>query len=112
MPQGRPSISSTRRVYTWAPTRQSRTAGAGWARSWASFPGLGVGALYGLVRPALGGVSTPRASGDATMVVLGVTDPGQWGANAWLSDLIPHLAYGLITTADYAAFVRDGGRHF
>lgn len=35
---------------------------------------------------------------------LGVTDPRRWHANAWLSDFIPHLAYGLATASVYEAF--------
>ena len=33
------------------------------------------------------------------MDVLGVTDPRQWLASFWASDLVPHLAYGLATAA-------------
>jgi hypothetical protein len=33
------------------------------------------------------------------MVALGVTDPRTWPASSWLSDLLPHLAYGVVTAA-------------
>ncbi len=71
--------------------------------------GLGVGAVYGAVRPALGRVPLPLlglAAGLAAnvgttgpMVALGVTDPRTWPASSWLSDLLPHLAYGVVTAA-------------
>ena len=30
------------------------------------------------------------------MTVLGVTNPLTWGAVGWISDLIPHLGYGVV----------------
>ncbi len=71
--------------------------------------GLGVGAVYGAVRPALGrlplpllGVAAGLAANVATtgpMAAAGITDPREWSAGSWLSDLVPHLAYGLATAA-------------
>ncbi len=77
--------------------------------------GVGVGLAYGAIRPHLGRrVSLPRAAvvlglaamagSDVPSAALGVTDPTRWGANAWASDLVPHLAYGLATAAAYEAF--------
>ena len=31
------------------------------------------------------------------MTVLGVTDPRTWAATDWVADVIPHLAYGVLT---------------
>lgn len=69
--------------------------------------GLGVGAAYGLARPALGrvplallGVAAGLAANIGTtgpMAALGITDPREWSAGSWLSDLVPHLAYGFVT---------------
>lgn len=71
--------------------------------------GLGTGAVYGLVRPKLGrvplallGVGAGLAANVGTtgpMAVLGVTDPRTWPADSWVSDLVPHLAYGFVTSA-------------
>lgn len=71
--------------------------------------GLGIGALYGLVRPNLGraplallGVGAGLAANVATtgpMAVLGITDPRTWPTDSWVSDLVPHLAYGFATAA-------------
>jgi hypothetical protein len=30
------------------------------------------------------------------MTVLGVTDPRSWSVTDWVSDLVPHLAYGAV----------------
>lgn len=71
--------------------------------------GLGVGALYGLVRPrvrraplGLLGVGAGLAANVGTtapMAALGITDPREWPASSWVSDLLPHLAYGFATAA-------------
>ena len=71
--------------------------------------GLGTGAVYGLVRPQLGRVPLARlalAAGlganvgsVAPMTALGVDDPRSWSASSWLSDLVPHLAYGAVAAA-------------
>ncbi len=62
------------------------------------------GAAYGLVRPHLRSVPRPIAAGitgvaimvatDASSTLLGTTDPRSWGTADWLSDIVPHLAYG------------------
>lgn len=71
--------------------------------------GLGVGALYGLVAPRLGGASlvvrgigaglVANVGTTGPMVVLGITDPRTWPVSSWASDLAPHLAFGLATAA-------------
>lgn len=71
--------------------------------------GLGTGALYGLVRPRLGrvplallGTGAGLAANVGTtgpMAALGVTDVRTWPADSWVSDLVPHLAYGFATAA-------------
>ena len=30
------------------------------------------------------------------MTVLGITDPRTWSAADWISDVVPHLAYGAV----------------
>jgi hypothetical protein len=37
------------------------------------------------------------AAGDGPMTALGVTDPRTWAATDWISDVVPHLAYGTVT---------------
>ena len=39
------------------------------------------------------------AASDAPMTRVGLTDPARWSKTEWASDAIPHLAYGLVTTA-------------
>lgn len=75
--------------------------------------GVAVGAAYGAVtaltgRPSLrvGTFWTGLGAllvGNAPMTLLGVTDPRQWNAEAWLSDVVPHVAYGVVTAATFDA---------
>jgi hypothetical protein len=65
--------------------------------------------VYGLVRPQLDRVPFPllalaagvgaNVGSVAPMTALGVDDPRSWSASSWLSDLVPHLAYGAATAA-------------
>ena len=71
--------------------------------------GLGTGLAYGLVRPRLDGVPLPvlgigaglaaNVGTSGPMAALGISDPRSWSASSWVSDLIPHLAFGLTTAA-------------
>lgn len=69
--------------------------------------GIGIGLILGLVyalgwRPSLL-VATLTAAlfaligTNGPMTVLGVTDPRTWGVVGWISDLIPHIGYGVVT---------------
>jgi hypothetical protein len=86
-------------------TRGNRVAGLGPLTG--LVVGVAVGAALGLVRSA-GWRPGPLASGLAAtvgalvggngpMTVLGVTDPRTWTVEDWLSDVIPHVAYGVVT---------------
>lgn len=76
--------------------------------------GLGMGALYGLLRPRLRRVSVPlagvglglaaMAASDLPIAATGVSDPATWGATGWAADVIPHLGYGLLTAIAFEAF--------
>ena len=37
------------------------------------------------------------------MVAYGVTDPPSWSTADWVSDLLPHAAYGAVLAATYSA---------
>ena len=88
-------------------TRQNRLSGLG--PLFGAATGVGVGALFGLVRwagvrlpaPVAAAVvgATAMLASDGTMTALGVTDPKEWDANSWVSDALPHLAYGAVTVA-------------
>jgi hypothetical protein len=69
--------------------------------------GIGMGLVLGLAyalgwRPGLP-VATLVATAIALigtngpMTLLGVTDPRTWGVVGWISDVIPHFGYGLVT---------------
>ena len=47
------------------------------------------------------------ATADAPMAALGVSDPRTWAPADWVSDVVPHLVYGVVTTVVVAAFDRD-----
>ncbi|MCX2729243.1 hypothetical protein OOZ19_03245 [Saccharopolyspora sp. NFXS83] len=94
-----------------ASARDNRRQASG--HCWASEQG-GVGAVYGCVRAkaaraplpvlALAAGVTANAGSTAPMSALGVTDPREWTAESWLMDLVPHLAYGLVTALTFDAF--------
>ncbi|SNY73532.1 hypothetical protein [Paractinoplanes atraurantiacus] len=78
--------------------------------------GVAIGATFGLLRraglrpgPVLGSAligATTMASTNASMIALGVTDPRDWTVTDWLSDALPHLAYGAVTDAVLRALDR------
>lgn len=90
-------------------TEQNRKSGPGALSGYVV--GLGVGTVYGLVRSRLGSMSKRRAGialglaamagSDVSATTLGVTDPTQWSLDSWASDIVPHLAYGLMTALAY-----------
>ena len=78
--------------------------------------GVGLGGAYGLVRPGLGRISMPLAgvavgvaamtAADASYAATGVSDPRTWTMTDWISDLVPHIIYGLVTVATYETIAR------
>jgi hypothetical protein len=77
--------------------------------------GVAVGALAGLLvrsvrmpGPVLalvvGGAAMTGAN--VPMTRLGVTDPRSWGAAGWASDVVPHVAYGVVTAAVARSLIR------
>ncbi len=87
-------------------TRGSRVDALGALSGMAA--GIGTGLLLGAARAAgwrAGGALTFTATsalvlvaGNGPMTVLGITDPRTWDSDAWLTDLVPHLAYALVAT--------------
>jgi hypothetical protein len=97
-------------------TRKNRLAGLGPLAGIAT--GVGVGAVAGLLArtgrlswPALAGVigGGAMAGANAPMIALGITDPRRWGVAGWLSDVLPHVAYGVVTAYVADGLVRAGG---
>ncbi|WP_129843431.1 hypothetical protein [Streptomyces sp. RFCAC02] len=86
-------------------TRSHRVSGLGPLMGLAA--GVGTGALLGLGRSAgwrpglvAGGTAAAlvaMVAGSGPMTLLRVTDPRSWGASDWLSDAVPHAAYGALT---------------
>jgi len=96
-------------------TRQNRVAGLGPLTG--LMAGVGVGIVGGLARAA---GFRPSATADlavTTLVVLvaangpmtalGITDPRTWSATDWISDVVPHLAYGAVVATTMDAFDRS-----
>lgn len=73
--------------------------------------GVGLGGAYGLVRPGLRRIATPLAGvavglaamtvADTSYAVTGASDPKTWTMTDWISDVVPHIMYGLVTVATY-----------
>lgn len=93
-----------------AQTPQARASALGSLLGFAT--GLGLGCAFGALHPRVAHRSFPALSlglaaaatvgTSAPMAAMGVTEPPtRWGAKAWMADLPPHLAYGLVTAAVY-----------
>ena len=95
-------------------TRQNRVQGLGPMTGLVA--GVGVGVVVGLVRasgyrsqPVVGTLLTTLGvlvAANGPMTVLGITDPRTWSATDWISDLVPHLAYGAVVKTTMDAFDR------
>ncbi|WP_255637914.1 hypothetical protein [Amycolatopsis sp. DSM 110486] len=77
--------------------------------------GLVVGTGYGAIRAA-GWRPSARTAGAATtvgaiavsaapMAAIGVSNPRNWSLSDWVSDVVPHIAYGWVMTSAYAAML-------
>jgi hypothetical protein len=86
-------------------TRENRLEGLAGVSGIAT--GIGTGVVCSMLRPLLsrlgpgaGGVlagAMAMAATDVSMARLGVSDPRTWSASYWLSDVVPHLVYGIAT---------------
>ena len=95
-------------------TRQNRVQGLGPLTGLVA--GVGVGVGVGLVRasgyrsqPVVGTLLTTLGvlvAANGPMTVLGITDPRTWSTTDWISDLVPHLAYGAVVKTTMDAFDR------
>ena len=94
-------------------TADNRREGLGALLGYAT--GIGVGAAFGLVRgrvhvptsvAAVGLGAAAMAGSDTPLTALGLTDPRSWPASSWVMDVVPHLAYGVVTAAVFDAFSR------
>jgi len=80
--------------------------------------GVAVGVLASLARTAgvrlpstVGAVATGAAAmalTDGTTTALGVSDPRDWSSKDWVSDALPHLAYGAAVQAVVEAIPASG----
>jgi hypothetical protein len=42
-------------------------------------------------------------AGNLPMARMGISDPRQWSTKDWMSDVVPHLVFGLVTYATLVA---------
>jgi hypothetical protein len=73
--------------------------------------GVTGGVVYGVFSPLLRVFPRPlRAVGlglgvmaatDTSSTVAGATNPREWGASGWISDVLPHLVYGAVTASAF-----------
>jgi len=83
----------------------NRISGLGALTGYAAGIGMGVilGLAYalgwrpGLLVATLVATAIALVATNGPMTVLGVTDPRTWGVVGWISDLIPHFGYGVVT---------------
>lgn len=78
--------------------------------------GLSAGLLHSALRDrlpraptallALGTAAAANAGTVVPMTALGVTQPREWPASSWATDLVPHLVFGVVTAASYDLFGR------
>jgi hypothetical protein len=60
-----------------------------------------------LVRAVLlGGLA--MAGSDVPAAVLGATELSEWTPESWISDIVPHAAYGLVTAGAFAVMAGSG----
>ena len=95
--------------------KQNRQTGLGALLGYVT--GLGIGGAYGAARPLLRSLPQPlvgvllgagaMAGSDVPATALGITDPTEWPAQSWASDIVPHLVYGIVTAVAYDAFGSD-----
>ena len=95
-------------------TRHNRVQGLGPLMGLVA--GIGVGVVGGLARAS--GYRSAKPVGitlttlgvllvaNGPMTALGITDPRTWSRTDWLSDLVPHLAYGAVVKTTMDAFDR------
>jgi hypothetical protein len=79
--------------------------------------GLGVGAMYGAMRPAMRNVSwfwtgiglaaVTLLLSEGTATALKQTDPRKWGPAAWIADLVPRFAYGWTTALTFDSLAKE-----
>lgn len=79
--------------------------------------GVGSGALFGLIRPAMKDVSWFWAGlalgaftgllSEGIATAMGQTDPRKWGIAGWVADAVPRAVYGWTAAITYDELARD-----
>lgn len=79
--------------------------------------GLGTGAMYGAIRPAMrgmswfwGGLALALATGmlsEGSATALKQTDPRKWSVSDWIDDIVPRCVYGWVTAITFDVLAKD-----
>lgn len=94
-------------------TRDNRAQGLGALMGYGA--GLGSALLYPVIGrmekwplpiQAAGVMSAAMMAGNLPAAGMGITDPSEWSASDWISDIVPHALYGLVTALAYQAIRR------
>ncbi|MFC6707070.1 hypothetical protein [Flexivirga alba] len=114
--RGRPSSSAPEQLAArmagtiGIPLRKGEQQAEARAQGWGALLGIGSGLVAGVTcsflvrrcRPRDVVLATVLSAGvmlasDVPLVAAGLTDPRTWGMSGWLSDIVPHAAYGMTT---------------
>ena len=79
--------------------------------------GVTGGVVYGVLAPLLRVFPRPlrgvglglgvMAATDTSSTLAGATNPREWGTSGWVSDLVPHLIYGMVTASAFDSWSRS-----
>lgn len=92
---GRGDVRRNRRTALGALSGMGTGVAVGVAASTARAVGFNLPAPLGVLVTG----AAAMAASDLPMAALGVSDPRSWAPSSWLSDVVPHLAYGLVARA-------------
>jgi len=82
-----------------------------------SAAGVGAGVATAAIRSAVGpgpaktllaSFGVAMMAGNGPMTTLGITNPTTWSAQDWVADVVPHLAYAVVTTAALETSLHSG----
>ena len=92
-----------------APEAQARRSATGALLGYSTGVGLAMGysglQLLGVrANPLVSGIGlgiAAMASSDVPLTLAGVSNPKQWSPRSWVSDIVPHVAYGIATAGAF-----------
>jgi hypothetical protein len=102
-------------VEHYAQVPQNRASGLGALLGYAT--GIAGGVVYALGHPLFRFLPRPvrglglgfgvMAATDTSSTLSGATDPRTWGASGWVADIVPHIAYGVVTASVFDSWASN-----